>query len=435
MTLSKINNNNLYNNVGGGETTRKDIEKKEEVIVENKDVVEKKGEEKKEVVVENKGKQEKEVVEEKKEEVVVVENKDKQVMENKEVQNKFLKEVKEEQDELFTMELNGRVPKPDFYFGLTALFRKIPYYKRATANLDGFKISIVTQTTVDRLYKVAKMAERWRGPISTAVYITNPEVDIDKMKNMIDVNPILKEFADIHLFYANHTRYPVNNLRNFAIQSARTDYVFIMDADFVTPTGLHDYLVSWIEHPNYNTDPEIKHAFVVPSFSTWSDPDTIPNDKEGLLKKMVEDQTIKPSNLEVCMKCHTPTNYPRWMIATEPYYVDYHWVYEPYLVYNRSRNELFDERLKGYGFDKNSHVWVMAAQKYRFTVLPRAYIVHINHDYTSWFGPSFEEQLWDSLRVVCDIFPTIKKKYGYDPNARLFDEPATRDACLSTAHW
>eukprot|EP01132_Coremiostelium_polycephalum_P006742 gene6742-8359_t len=343
-------------------------------------------------------------------------------------QNKFLRE----HEDPITVEIRGRIPRPDFYYGLTATFKTNAFYRRASRNFDDFKVTIVTQTTVDRLYKVAMMTDRWRGPVSTAVYIKNPEKDLERLQTIIDINPSLMEYSDFHLFFANNTRYPVNNLRNLAIKNARTDYVFIMDADFIPPAGLHDYLVSYIEHPDYSK-PDEKHAFIVPSFSSSEDPNSIPDDKETFVE-MVSKQLIKPSNLDVCPKCHTPTNFTRWMTSDEPYFAEYRWVYEPYLVYNKSKNELFEERLKGYGFDKNSHTWTMAVQGYRFTVLPRAYIVHINHPESSWYGPSLDEQLWDALRIVCDMFPSIKRKYGFDPEVRLFDEPLKAE-CLSNSHW
>eukprot|EP01132_Coremiostelium_polycephalum_P000424 gene424-536_t len=451
--------------------------------------------------------------------------------------NQHQQELIENKKKLETLNKErNRVPDPDFYYGLYAHFKTVSFFHNATKyskypylntedndyddEIDYFsgggrrkenvKVSIVTQTTVDRLNKISWMAEKWRGPLSTAVFIKNPDTDIERLKTIIQMNPSLRQFSDFHLLYANKTRYPVNNLRNLAIKNARTDFVFLMDADFIPPFGLHDYISNYInlysnnnnnfvninnnnnylfksnnnnnnkkknsnpsssilikkqqqQQPQpkqmlvdddnnyfYNRDDEKsdenieeidqqqqqnndKFSFVIPSFSSSEDPSILPDDKPTLIK-MVKEGRILPSNIDECFKCHSPTNFTFWYSTNQPFEAEYRWIYEPYLVYNKSMNEPFDERLKGYGFDKNSHTFQMAVQGYKFIVLPHAFIIHINHPASSWEGPSHRDQQWDSLRIVCDIIPSAKRKNNIDPNYKIFDEPIG-DECLSDSHW
>ncbi|EGC28356.1 hypothetical protein DICPUDRAFT_51901 [Dictyostelium purpureum] len=376
-------------------------------------------------------------------------------------------------------------------------------------------VSIVTQTTVDRLHKVSMMAEKWKAPMSVSVFIKKPSKDIPELKKKLQNYPSLVYYADLHLLFANNTRYPVNNLRNLAIENSRTDFVFIMDADFLPPLGLHDYIqnqkhffkinqsnqinfknnllngisnqqtqvkensnieqkdssankiihtqsfrknnlnkidssgqidssfnmdsyhgsasINSLTEDNSNDIPNLKIAFVIPSFSSSELPEFLPDDKEEMIE-MVKSNKVTPSNINVCKKCHSPTNFPKWIEAKEPYEIEYKWIFEPYLVFNRSESLPFDERLKGYGFDKNSHAFSMAVEGFRFVVLPESFIIHVNHKSSSWEGPSLDEQQWDALRIVCDIIPSIKTKNNYNISEKLFDEPL-EDECYSDNHW
>ncbi|KAF2073052.1 hypothetical protein CYY_005635 [Polysphondylium violaceum] len=402
----------------------------------------------------------------------------------------------------------SKIPDDDFFRGLEIEFTTHPFYINATItdhhqNIDDTKsspirnnnnnnnndsndsnnnnnnnnnknknnnsqyfVTVVTQSTVDRLYKVGLMASKWKAPISIALYIKNRDIELPLLTKILNENPSLKKYADIHLLYSNQTRYPVNNLRNLAIKYSRTDLVFVMDADFIPPYGFHDYIASFknylhINRSNYKQyqkvlanvdfvdrstftsinhtiqmvpeDEEVKVAFVVPSFSSSFEPNLLPDDKPTLLS-MVSQKKVEPSNLKVCRKCHSPTNFPRWVDAKEPFEAVYSWIYEPYLIFDRTKTEWFDERLKGYGFDKNTHTLMMALQGFRFLVLPEAYIVHINHRESTWEGPKQHQQLWDSLRMVCEIIPEGKKRYNFDPLKRIIDEPLA-DECYSDAHW
>eukprot|EP01133_Synstelium_polycarpum_P011011 gene11011-12832_t len=311
-----------------------------------------------------------------------------------------------------------RMPNPDFVFGLTAEFKTVPFYYRSQRLVDEMRkdryvASLATQVTVDRLDRIVLMADKWQAPVSAAVFI-RAESELEILTQMINSYQSLADFVDFHLLYANHTRYPVNNLRNLSTKNAHTEFVLIMDADFIPPLGMHDYLRDYIEEVQASGK---KTAFVVPSFSSSADPRILPDDKPTLID-MIEKKLVSPSNLLVCPKCHSPTDYPKWFESEVAYPAKYRWIYEPFLLFNKTNNEMFDDRLKGYGFDKNSHVFSMAVAGYDFVVLPHAFIIHINHPTSSWEGPSLNEQQWDALRIVCELIPDVKKKYGYDINTK-----------------
>jgi hypothetical protein len=49
---------------------------------------------------------------------------------------------------------------------------------------------------------------------------------------------------------------------------------------------------------------------------------------------------------------HQPTKYNTWFKATSPYPIRFRMGYEPYILVSRAMVPLYDERFRGYGFDK-----------------------------------------------------------------------------------
>ena len=292
-------------------------------------------------------------------------------------------------------------------------------------------VTAVLQVSVDRLERVATVARFYTGPISCAVYIRNETTDVAAVLAVRDAERSVRERVDFHLLHFNRTRYPVNNLRNLAIDSARTDYVFVLDADFVPNPRLHEDLVAAAG----DVPPETRRAFVVPAFeSDLKDADAYPKDK-GELEQMVDADVVRKVNERACPKCHGPTRYAKFFNDDKNYRIEYHWIFEPYLMYNRSVAPPFPAYLKGYGFDKNSHSWLLAVMGHEFWVMANSFIIHMNHAETSWDGPKdHRKQIWDSLSEVCEMFVRVRKEYGVAPHTQIFDEP-TPSNCMSTDHW
>lgn len=310
------------------------------------------------------------------------------------------------------------------------VFQTIPFFKKGTYIRAADDVTLVTQVSLDRLQRLQSMAETWGGPISASVYVKH-EKYLSKIDAFRNRSRSVEKLVDFHVLFANKTRYPVNNLRNLAIDNSRTDLILVLDADFVTSGKMHSYLSSFAALLKANDN----LAYVVPAFSSNLPAGYLPKSKQDLLRA-IKRNDVDLVNTGPCPKCHKPTNYAKWQTATEPYKVEYKWIYEPYLVINKATlKEKFDERLKGYGFDKNTHTYALAVAGYTFEVLPDAFVIHLNHEVADWDGPSIQDQLWDALKYVCDILPAVKTKYGYFPNSPLFDEPVGNDACFSRDHW
>jgi len=317
---------------------------------------------------------------------------------------------------------------PVFQAQVDAVFVTLPFYTKGTGAWKENDVSIVTQASADRLQRIQDMAEAWQGPMSVALYIKEDE-ELERVGEIFYGSGAMRAFVDIHLLFANQTRYPVNVLRNLALSNARTSMVLNLDADFIPSANMHKYL-SGLERSNVTS----LEAFVIPAFSTNLRPTYLPKTKVELLKA-IKEKKVSPVNEGPCPKCHAPTNYPRWYISSSSYDVQYQWIYEPYLMFNKDLLPiLFDERLKGYGFDKNTHVFSLAVAGYTFTVLPYPFVIHLDHEVTVWDGPDIISQQWDALAIVCDIIPRVKRKYEYSEKTSLFNEPIGQ-RCYTNEHW
>jgi hypothetical protein len=105
-----------------------------------------------------------------------------------------------------------------------------------------FATTLVTQTTLDRLILMQETCHRWSSPIVAVVYITSQELT-DQW------NTILKQYSE----QCNHMRlipyvakdeeershtYPINAMRNTALDEVKTSHVLLIDADFIPSVDL-----------------------------------------------------------------------------------------------------------------------------------------------------------------------------------------------------
>jgi hypothetical protein len=104
--------------------------------------------------------------------------------------------------------------------------------------------TLVSQTTLDRLLIMQETCRRWSSPIVMAVYITPQELS-NKW------NSILKQYSEQcnHMILIPYVArdedersdaYPINVLRNMALDEVKTTHVFMIDADFIPSVDLDE---------------------------------------------------------------------------------------------------------------------------------------------------------------------------------------------------
>lgn len=80
---------------------------------------------------------------------------------------------------------------------------------------------------------------------------------------------------------------------------------------------------------------------------------------------MVHSGDVIAFRSDVWPKGHGTTNYSRWIDGgtTSPYSVEWEPDYEPYIVVNRNVPE-YDRRFGGFGWNKVSHLMMLAVKGY-----------------------------------------------------------------------
>ncbi|KRZ24161.1 Glycosyltransferase-like protein LARGE2 [Trichinella pseudospiralis] len=249
---------------------------------------------------------------------------------------------------------------------------KLKTAKQSVGKLND--VTLLTQLSFDRLVSLNRLLIQWTGPIIAVLYLTDAEAF--QLATFMENNFLnIRNNVIIHVVYKEGNLYPVNKLRNIALQSSITPFVFMNDIDFVPATGLYEYLLQILPQQSDASAP--KKAYIVPAFEVYSYHVIIPESKTDLLKSL-DSGEIHIFRSKEWVKGHLATDYDRWRTALEPYKIAWSTDYEPYFVVGRDV-PLYDERFVGFGWNKVAHVMNLDFLNYEFLVLPFAYIVHLPH--------------------------------------------------------
>jgi glycosyltransferase-like protein LARGE len=153
--------------------------------------------------------------------------------------------------------------------------------------------------------------------------------------------------------------YPINYLRNVALQFANTDYVFLSDIDFLPGSEAYATLKKAVSHffqegQNNNEDDGGggKKALVVPAFETQRYRlDDFPRTKADVVH-LLDEGTLFTFRYHVWTKGHDATNFAKWRTATTPYKVQWEPDFEPYIVLPKADAVPYDVRFVGFGWNK-----------------------------------------------------------------------------------
>ncbi|CAG2161830.1 unnamed protein product [Oppiella nova] len=273
---------------------------------------------------------------------------------------------------------------------------------------EGNDVTLVAQLSMDRLQMVEALCQHWEGPISLAMYMSDSEVQ--QFLGYAQTSEILRERKNIgyHIVYRDGPFYPINHLRNVALQQVTTPFVFLTDVDFLPMFGLYEYLKRSVAAMGLES--ASKKALVVPAFETQRYRISFPKTKAELLS-MLDMGTLFTFRYHVWTKGHAPTNYANWRTATTPYRITWEQDFEPYIVVKRDIPE-YDSRFVGFGWNKVSHIMELYAQGFELIVLPNAFIVHMPH------APSFDIAKYRSSSSYRKCLKILKVEFVKDLNKR-----------------
>jgi len=283
-------------------------------------------------------------------------------------------------------------------------------------------VTIVTQCSVDRLPRLQAMADAWQGSISCAIHVPKDEeaavaalASIDHMYETISQTCKAKLSIVLYREPAHSERderiawaiplYPINALRNAALQAAVTEYVFLLDIDFVPAPGAHSAIRAWAAEQQGTA---CTKALVVPAIEVRHGV-PLPSSRDEVAQLMT-DGDAEGFHTTRYPKGHQPTNFAQWLSLSqgEEYSVNYALGFEPYVVARRSQVPRYDARFRGYGLNKVVHLYRMAlVDNFNFVVATEHFVAAPEHqasvDYRRTYGDSCDPLQAARIQALFDI--------------------------------
>ncbi|KAI9494528.1 glycosyl-transferase for dystroglycan-domain-containing protein [Zychaea mexicana] len=264
---------------------------------------------------------------------------------------------------------------------------------------SSYDVTLVSQFSVNRLDVFTQVLDAWPGPVSVAIYLTEPN-DVNQFKSFFAIPANVIQYSRVHIVvvkpdYTNPDRlkYPINHLRNLAITAATTSHVFVMDADF-TPSAnfyahAHAELLSALgERGTYS-----RTAMVIPCYAILES-----HKDDPLPQNTAELSTLVSDGIAYITDPgtgHGPTLATSMQLLNGGgpdslyYEVCYESQWEPYYIVPRETTPLYDARFRNQGGDKQSHALQLNALGFQFLVSNHAFILHKDHSKMQWPGGGF----------------------------------------------
>jgi glycosyltransferase-like protein LARGE len=267
-------------------------------------------------------------------------------------------------------------------------------------NASQFEVTLVSQTTPERLSAMDSTCKRWVGPIAVVLYLAPPLL----RGEMPDTFPTAATLRKKIPFCASDERddtvtvvvmqglypsaYPINRLRNLAILQVQTSHFFFNDVDFLPSKGLHQHIGRFASTLLADSN----MAVVVPAFQYGRTSRPMKQGVEKTPFTLVELRDCVFNNQRDCTqfdrttnpKGHATTGYNTWFTQKAK---DLRKIvclestrYEPFVVLRTGGDTpRYNEDFLGYGKNKISYTRHLAHAGFQFYVLPKGFVVHAPH--------------------------------------------------------
>jgi hypothetical protein len=308
--------------------------------------------------------------------------------------------------------------EPSLSFDNSSSFLELSYFSskpECSTPLLPHQVSmtLTTQLSLDRMWMMKYQCDRWPVPypISIAVYLPhddkrNESFVTDELQRLgCDLNrmtiTLLKDRKD------QLEDYPVNQLRNLALEAVQTSHAAYIDSDFMISRGLWKSLMqtALLLVANNASRPV---AIVMPAFEYYSscssnrdsdqhalgaclDQEHLPETHDDMIALLDRPKQQRPRALvgfhtfDGSNRYHGSTNYLEWRKngTTESLKLPCirRTSYEPYLAVRMCRDlPRFPEVFQGWGWNKV--VWIRLLWKklgYELWQVPREFVIHLPH--------------------------------------------------------
>ncbi|KAK2164281.1 hypothetical protein LSH36_66g01025 [Paralvinella palmiformis] len=212
-------------------------------------------------------------------------------------------------------------------------------------------VSLIAHMTEDRLTQLDNLLQHWNGPVSIALYINIAHIK-DFITRLLDIEGLQnREGVLLHVVPQEGVIYPINYLRNVAINNTKTRYIFFSDIDFIPVVGSHNILLEDLQ-----TTKGQKQVYVIPAFEE-KHPNTyqFPQSKDDLIP-LLEKGLIVPFHLDKFAPGHHRTDFKKWKSIGIPYQIEWEPLFEPYVAGEREYLPRYSEMFVGRGMNKIQHI-------------------------------------------------------------------------------
>lgn len=322
-------------------------------------------------------------------------------------------------------------------------------------------LALATHTTINNLHHLNSLLERWKNPISVAIFANGEDVKFataivyalslfcPQVQALVDFHLVchsgematfpdqdrehfvglqemgcpavfakLESHRDKYKNYAigSNVSYPNNLLRNVARSGTDTAYILVIDIDMIPSANLHHQFVTML----MRREPAADEVLVLPAFEIRHIR-KMPASKSELVQ-LYQVGEVRPFYDELCPRCQAPTNYSLWVnLASKssgPLEVSYtiNWVdpWEPFYISARSV-PLYDENFRQYGFNRISQACELHIAGYRFSVVSNAFLLHKGFKVQGEFHSRKDEENRKNRILFRSFKESLKAKYPTSP--------------------
>ncbi|CAO3597261.1 unnamed protein product [Absidia cylindrospora] len=231
----------------------------------------------------------------------------------------------------------------------------------------------------------------------------------------------MQHFVDLHVLIDKYER-QFNMWRNLAKLYARTQYILMLDVDFLVSPSVRSVLTT-LPPKTMDAVRQGAAALVLPAFEELIDSsnktrgtalDDNNSNKSGIQNDTgffpsTKDELITEVNSgrvamfhKFWLKGHGSTNYTKWYTSSSVYKVtDYNFAYEPYVIVKKEGTAWCDERFIGYGANKAACHFELYISGMEYFVLPDDYLLHQYHPYpeqTRSYERHLNKKLYEHFR-------------------------------------
>ena len=231
-------------------------------------------------------------------------------------------------------------------------------------------VTVLTRLSWNRIHSLKRLILSWDGPVSATVYT---EDWLEKAAQLMQwIQGINRTNIQIHIVIQYGDYYPVNYLRNVAQSNAVTQFVFMVDVDFVTMSNMYLSLKRHLK-TFYNQDLG-KKVLVMPTFAFVGNV-TLPQSKDDIKRQWKKH--VKLFRYDYSLK--RGALYNSWIKSNTDIKLPYQKNAECFYVIEKSYSPDYDEMFLQRWQNKVVHVYTLHAKGFRFWIYSQGFILHLPH--------------------------------------------------------